>query len=136
MPYCLLINDTGIGKTSLIKAIVQACEDIVHVDPLSTAPLSVSDATLRKSRSKSRSKSRDASIEQNTTQQLTEVYASTRAYPSWWSDFDEGRILRRRRSVGDTVLERNLCFVDSPGYGNGTSVRLMGATLKIVTDFH
>ena len=115
----------------MIKAIVQACEDIVHVDPLSTTPLSMSDATLKKSKSKSRA----ASIEQNTTQQLTEVYASTRAYPSWWSDFDEGRVLRRRRSVGDTVLERNLCFVDSPGYGNGNSVRDSGTILEIVTDF-
>ena len=43
-----------------------------------------------------------------------ETYASTRAYPSWWSDLDESRILRRRKSMGDSVLERNLCFVDTP----------------------
>jgi hypothetical protein len=24
--------------------------------------------------------------------------------------------------MGDSVLERNLCFVDTPGYGNKTSV--------------
>ncbi len=24
--------------------------------------------------------------------------------------------------MGDSVLERNLCFVDTPGYGNQTSV--------------
>lgn len=24
--------------------------------------------------------------------------------------------------MGDTVLERNLCFVDTPGYSGGTSV--------------
>ena len=26
---------------------------------------------------------------------------------------DESRILRRRKSMGDAVLERNLCFVDT-----------------------
>lgn len=31
-------------------------------------------------------------------------------------------MLRRRKSLGDSVLERNLCFVDTPGYGNKTSV--------------
>jgi hypothetical protein len=56
------------------------------------------------------------------TSQVTEVYASTRAYPAWWSDLEESRILRRRKSMGDSVLERNLCFVDTPGYGNKTSV--------------
>lgn len=56
------------------------------------------------------------------TTQITEVYASTRAYPAWWSDLEESRILRRRKSLGDSVLERNLCFVDTPGYGNKTSV--------------
>lgn len=57
-----------------------------------------------------------------TTLQITEVYASTRAYPAWWSDLEESRVLRRRKSMGDSVLERNLCFVDTPGYGNQTSV--------------
>jgi hypothetical protein len=26
-------------------------------------------------------------------------------------------VLRRRKSMGDTVLERNICFVDTPGHG-------------------
>jgi hypothetical protein len=76
------------GKTSLIKSIVQVCDDIVHVDPLSSAH--------------SRQSGRPV-----------ETFASTKAYPSWWSDLDESRILRRRKSMGDSVLERNLCFVDT-----------------------
>jgi len=56
------------------------------------------------------------------TLEVTEIYASTKAYPAWWSDLEESRILRRRKSMGDSVLERNLCFVDTPGYGNKTSV--------------
>lgn len=27
--------------------------------------------------------------------------------------------------MGDSVLERNLCFVDTPGYGNKTSVSVL-----------
>ncbi|PVH88959.1 hypothetical protein DL98DRAFT_508809 [Cadophora sp. DSE1049] len=113
----LIAGDSGVGKTSLIKAIVQVCEDIVHVDPLSATPISI-PATRRKS---SRTKSRNGSADLQTTSQITEIYASTRSYPSWWSDLEESRILRRRKSMGDSVLERNLCFVDTPGYGNQTS---------------
>ena len=53
---------------------------------------------------------------------IMEVYASTKAYPLWWSDFDETKILRRRKSGGETVLERNVCFVDTPGYDSGASM--------------
>ena len=77
--------------------------------------------TRRKS---SKSKSRHGSADLQSTLQITEVYASTRAYPAWWSDLEESRVLRRRKSLGDSVLERNLCFVDTPGYGNKTSVRV------------
>lgn len=90
---CLLM-DTGSGKTSLIKSIVQVCEDIVHVDPLTS-----SSSILSRHRSMATS--------------FSETYASTRPYPSWWSEVDESRVLKRRKSMGDTVLERNICFVDS-----------------------
>ena len=57
----------------------------------------------------------------NSTDQITEVYASTRPYPSWWTEIEESKMLRRRKSMGDTVLERNLCFVDTPGYSQARS---------------
>ncbi|EKD20858.1 uncharacterized protein L3040_000962 [Drepanopeziza brunnea f. sp. 'multigermtubi'] len=113
----LIAGDSGVGKTSLIKAIVQVCEDIVHVDPLSATPISIPETKHRGSRTKSRSGSADMQA----TSQITEIYASTRAYPAWWSDLEESRILRRRKSMGDSVLERNLCFVDTPGYGSQNS---------------
>lgn len=107
LSYWTLLTVIGIGKTSLIKAIFQTCEDIVHVDELSTSPLSVSQTKRTK---------------RTATPHITEVYASTRSYPTWWSEADDGKVLRRRKSMGDSVLERNLCFVDTPGYGNGASV--------------
>jgi hypothetical protein len=42
----------------------------------------------------------------------SEVYASTKPYPSWWTEMEESKILRRRKSMGDAILERNVCFVD------------------------
>ncbi|KIY03551.1 uncharacterized protein Z520_00242 [Fonsecaea multimorphosa CBS 102226] len=87
----------GVGKTSLIKSIVQLCEDIVHVDPIMAA--SSSHASHRTPTSVSEA--------------VNEVYASTKPYPVWWSTIEESRILRRRKSMGDSVLERNICFVDT-----------------------
>lgn len=45
--------------------------------------------------------------------------------PEWWSELDDSQILKRRRSVGgDTILDRNICFIDTPGYSGGSSVGL------------
>jgi hypothetical protein len=91
----------GSGKTSLIKSIVQTCDDIVHVD---TIPQVTALERRRPSRPRSRGKL-------NST---TEIYASTKPYPSWWSDLEDSRVLARRKSIGEIVLERNICFVDTP----------------------
>ncbi|KAJ5424441.1 hypothetical protein N7491_009657 [Penicillium cf. griseofulvum] len=96
----LLAGSPGSGKTSLIKSIVQTCDDIVHVD-------TIPQTTLGR-RKHSRSRSRE------TLTATTEIYASTKPYPSWWSDLEDSRVLQRRRSIGEIVLERNLCFVDTP----------------------
>ncbi|KAL2405763.1 hypothetical protein ABEF95_005360 [Exophiala dermatitidis] len=87
----------AVGKTSLIKSIVQLCEDIVHVDPSLSSSM------------KPTQRGGDGSNEW-----ASEVYASTKPYPAWWSNVEESRILRRRKSMGDSVLERNICFVDAP----------------------
>lgn len=106
---------SGVGKTSLIKSIVQTCEDIVHADPLSPETSIVERALLGKSKRKSEE------LCSRATSQITEINTSTRPYPSWWSDQEETKVLRRRKSIGDTVLERNLTFVDTPGYSSGLS---------------
>lgn len=108
----LIAGDSGVGKTSLIKAIVQTCEHIVHVDPIT--PPSAS-SSVKKSRG------RKGSRPEASTQKLTEIYASTKPYPTWWSDLDDVSVLKRRKSLGDAVLERNLCFVDTPGYSSRSS---------------
>jgi len=61
------------------------------------------------------------------TDAIIEIKASTRAYPTWWK-FETERdakasrpSLSRRESVGE-VLERNICFVDTPGYGSSDDV--------------
>ena len=88
----------------------------MHVDPLSSNPSALELLATRKAKNKSETSNF------NCTKYITEIYASTRAYPPWWSDLEESKILRRRKSAGDTVLERNLCFVDTPGYHSGISM--------------
>lgn len=92
----MVAGPSGIGKTSLIKSIVQVCEDIVHVDPVVAIDSSSTSTTL--------------------AHDVFETHASTKSYPSWWSDIEQGRGLRRRKSMGDSILERNISFIDTPGW--------------------
>ncbi|KAG2415781.1 hypothetical protein HFD88_006973 [Aspergillus terreus] len=101
----LIAGVSGSGKTSLLKSIVQECEDIVHVDSLPSIPLSLQSRHSRPSRS---------SRPHDMPTVVSEIYASTKPYPPWWSDLEDSRVLRRRKSTGDVVLERNICFVDTP----------------------
>lgn len=82
---------------------MQTCEDIVHIDPL---PIGSSYPA----RSASNGQQALATREQP---HVLEINASTRPYPFWWSKVEDSRILRRRKSMGDTVLDRNLCFVET-----------------------
>ena len=103
----------GIGKTSLIKSIVQTCEDIVHVDP----PSSVQGSSTGSQRTDSTYR-RQSHGKKKKNMDFYEIYASTKPYPSWRTDLEESKsFLRRRKSLGDTVLERNICFIDTPGFG-------------------
>ncbi|KAF2632769.1 hypothetical protein BU25DRAFT_406078 [Macroventuria anomochaeta] len=110
----LVAGQADIGKTSLIRSIVQSCEDIVHVDPLSPSQ-SLTQPLPR------RPKSRRRQADQGATMRVTEVHASTKPYPYWWTDMEATRVLRRRKSSTDTILERNICFVDTPGFMEGNS---------------
>ena len=45
------------------------------------------------------------------------------------------RTLRRRKSMGDVVLERNVCFVDTPGYNSREGSKIdMEPTIKYIDD--
>ncbi|KAL8816762.1 MAG: hypothetical protein Q9223_004277, partial [Gallowayella weberi] len=113
----LLAGDSGLGKTSLIKSIVQVCDDIVHVDPVSSNISSTEQ--LPRSSEKIRPVK---ALSLSSTSEVNEVWASTRAYPDWWTELEESKAQRRRKSIGETILERNICFVDTPGYGRGLSI--------------
>ncbi|KAJ5577749.1 uncharacterized protein N7459_006713 [Penicillium hispanicum] len=115
----LLAGAPGSGKSSLIKSIVQTCEDIVHADCL---PPVASLENCRPSRPHS------GSVPTRGTPAITEIYASTKPYPSWWSDLEDSRVLRRRKSMGEIVLERNICFVDT----NAISLSHAGQTDSVL----
>ncbi|KAL7271720.1 hypothetical protein RUND412_005500 [Rhizina undulata] len=121
----LIAGDSGIGKTSLIKSIVQICEDIVHVDPMPMNQSFSRGSNSKAFHSLAAGRSDGSSGNSESTKKITEIYASTKPYPRWWSELDDSRVLRRRKSskasAEEQVIERNLCFVDTPGYGAGTS---------------
>lgn len=122
----------GIGKTALIKAIVQTSDAIVHVDPISPTP----QVTILGQRSSSRSNKKPKSSKNSSVANpISEIYASTKPYPEWWSDLDDFRLLKRKKSLGgDTgILDRNICFIDTPGYSDGSSVSL-GPFLSAITE--
>ncbi|KAB5570115.1 Septin-domain-containing protein [Coniochaeta sp. 2T2.1] len=120
----LIAGDSGVGKTSLIKAIVQSCQHIVHVDPITSLSASISLAPRNANASpppRRGSRQQPSRSDIAGTSQITEVFASTKPYPEWWSELDDSRILKRRKSIEDAVLDRNICFVDTPGYSNAQS---------------
>lgn len=114
----------GIGKSSLIRSIVQVCEDIVHVDPLSPSH-SVPQPPPPKSKARKKAESLG-------TARILESYASTKPYPPWRADMEETRTLQRRKSSMDSVLERNMCFVDTPGFSEGPTEK---ANIDLVVNY-
>ncbi|EFQ99869.1 hypothetical protein MGYG_02881 [Nannizzia gypsea CBS 118893] len=140
----LLAGAPGCGKTSLLKSFIQVSEDIVHMDPLQDSSF-IAHASVIKSRRKGSTKPRRT----RECEPISEIYASTKPYPSWWSDMDDSRVLRRRRSLGDVILERNLCFVDTFAgsksadqqtevivqYMNKQFTRAVSAVRSVTTDF-
>ena len=95
---------------------MQTCEDIVHVDPISPSAVTITHCPPAK-----KSKAKTSLSNSKSTQLITEVHASTKPYPSWWPDIEDTKVLKKSKSTGDIVLERNLCFVDTPGYSSGMS---------------
>ncbi|KAL7763458.1 hypothetical protein ACKLNR_006816 [Fusarium oxysporum f. sp. zingiberi] len=89
----MVAGQCGIGKTSLIKTLAERCEHIVHMDP----------------------------IENRSAVHATETYASSRPQPWWRSDSELTVTTRRRISTTGDVLDRNVCFVESPGHRRDAS---------------
>ena len=127
----MVVGRSGTGKTSLIKSILRSCEDIVHVD---STPQNTPDQSIATARNTTYEATRD----------LTEIHASSRPYPLWWSDMESSRGLWRRKSFGEGILERNLCFVDTPGINNEgaidrilqeiESLQMMNSRIENMTD--
>lgn len=48
---------------------------------------------------------------------VSEIYASTVPRPPWWSPCDgDGAAGSKDPNFVDTVLDTNVCFVDTPGH--------------------
>nr|XP_036577561.1 heat shock protein [Colletotrichum truncatum]KAF6784559.1 heat shock protein [Colletotrichum truncatum] len=105
----LVAGKSGLGKTSLIKAITQSCQHIVHVDPtLPVVPASAGLLPLD-------AHPNDPPICQGTFQ-ITETFASTKPYPPWWKEPAQSSPIPNTGSSVDMILDRNICLIDTPGY--------------------
>ncbi|CAK4028498.1 hypothetical protein DOTSEDRAFT_67494 [Lecanosticta acicola] len=115
----MILGSRGIGKTSLISSICRRSEDIVHVDQPAASLTSHSSPN-------------SGTSAYHSTLMLTEITASTRPYPSWWTGPESVRSSQRRRgSVGEGVLERNITFMDTPGLDSDELVQNMLNTVNI-----
>ena len=115
----MIVGAKNTGKTSLIKSMVQQCKDIIHIDPKS---LGVSEDLLSPSQV-----TRREVVSSWQAQNISEIYASTRAHPFWWN---EGEERGRRKSATEPVLDRNICFVDTPGFDSSSYSRQSSSILK------
>ncbi|KZL67397.1 heat shock protein [Colletotrichum tofieldiae] len=105
----LVAGRSGLGKTTLIRAIGQYCPHIVHVDP--TMPVAMASTGLLPANTLPN----DPPIVQGTFQ-ITETFASTKPYPPWWKESVQASPISSTGSADDTILDRNVCLVDTPGY--------------------
>ena len=118
--HILFAGKKGSGKTSLIKSVVQTCEDIVHVEP-------ADPKNVHKLRTSTRAHRNAREISNDS---ILEILASTKAYPSWMTDVEKHRPLKRSNSLpNDTVLERNVSFIDTPGFDDPTSYEQHSASI-------
>ncbi|EME88129.1 uncharacterized protein MYCFIDRAFT_148748 [Pseudocercospora fijiensis CIRAD86] len=106
----LVVGPKQVGKSSFIQSLFRTCEHIVHIDQLSPSIPSQSSFAS------------EISHYVPTTAYM-EIQASTRPYPTWWTDVETRRLLLRRGSVGDGVLDRNLTFIDTPGIEDDSQVQ-------------
>lgn len=103
----------GTGKSSLIRAILQCCEHIVHVEPEKDVPSPAERANHGRHDPEKRTRK----------PRISEIYASTMPRPPWWSpDDNDGGAECRDPAFVDTILDTNVCFVDTPGHDSSFKV--------------
>lgn len=110
----LVAGRSSVGKTSLIDSLASTCDSIVHVDPEVSADFN----------------DHDASLDPQVKSLVTEITASTKPLPSFrqaasTADVDTPRrqsLVDSEVSSKDNALDRNVCFVDSPGFDTSDSL--------------
>lgn len=105
----------GVGKTSLLNSIIRVCNHIIHVDPaVPTSTGKEDNAKPSESPSIPRSLCLDGGMPD-----IVEVYASTKRCCDWTDSTDLNSI---HVCSHNHDLERNICFVDTPGYSATSEV--------------
>ena len=99
----------GTGKSSLIRAILQCCEHIVHVGQTKDALVGGNLPNYPR-------------FSHTEGPRITEVYASTMPRPPWWTPCEDDISEPCQDYELGTQYDKNICFVDTPGHGADTNV--------------
>lgn len=110
----LVAGDSGSGKTNLIKAIAQSSEHIVFVDD-TPSPVVLPDVTDTNS-----SLYDNLDLRPERQHALSELLASTKPQ-HLFLDSSQSRRSSVSTSSELSALDRNVCFVDTIGYGSFSS---------------
>lgn len=147
----LVAGDTGIGKSQLIKALTQTHADFVHVDEWER--LSGYNHGLQEATASTKPRPLFWLVDNNVSEtnhpagfssSCSSSLFSTSAFSSSIASNSSSGTMRRQSIVQsssssqDSILDRNICFVDSTGYGQGsTSDDCMDTVIQYLEDkFH
>ena len=118
----LVAGDSGAGKSNLIRTLAQHTALIVHVDDFASPVESPESSQQEPHQSTSLYDNLDLNPDHQHA--LTELLASTKPRPQFWAN--DGRrtsVVEASTSTSsvDATLDRNVCFVDTIGYGSFSS---------------
>lgn len=109
----LVAGDSGAGKSQLIKTLTQTCKHIVHANDTCNSIASATEKSLYDN------------LDLNPEHQnaLWEQLASTKPQPFFLSDSRRMSVVKYSMSTASegVTLDRNICFVDTIGYGSFSS---------------
>lgn len=109
----LVAGDSGAGKSHLIRSLAQSCQHIVHLNDTPHRVVSVEEKSLYDNL--------DLNPDHQTA--LWEQLASTKPLPFFLTDSRRQSLTQSALSASSdgTTLDRNVCFVDTIGYGSFSS---------------
>lgn len=117
----------GIGSTSLIQNILRCSEHVVHVDHIAEqSSFNTKDSDLLSTSDGTDRLDHQTQTDEPAPYHFAEVLASTRMVPSWRSSnphSEHRRTFRKKSSVSEGSLDRNLTFIEAPALNSDDAIK-------------